>query len=255
MWRYLKEAFWARPDLFGLGRIPWNAIAVGGVALLGIGEPAIWLAGAGLEAAYLFTLASNERFQKVVDAQHRTPIETSEPSPKLDSASRERHGAIEEKRQRVEGLYRDSTEDDFLFDSNREALRKLSDIFLKLLVAKQNLVKHGSANEADLRQRVATLERELAGGVQSESLRESREATLAILRQRLRNLQRREETLAEIDSDLTRIEAQFDLAIDDATLKGKPSAISANIDLVSHLLDDALLDTSTTTSASRELEN
>ena len=24
MFRYLKEAFWARPDLGGLGRIPWN---------------------------------------------------------------------------------------------------------------------------------------------------------------------------------------------------------------------------------------
>jgi len=33
MFRYLKEAFWARPDLGGLGRIPWNALIVGGAVV------------------------------------------------------------------------------------------------------------------------------------------------------------------------------------------------------------------------------
>jgi hypothetical protein len=101
----------------------------------------------------------------------------------------------------------------------------------------------------------------------SDTLRDSKKATLAILNQRLRNLQRRNESLAEIDSDLTRIEQQIDLAVEDASLKGRPAAISANIDLVSHLLDDTYdpatmsaevpsSDTITTTStSSKELEN
>jgi len=74
----------------------------------------------------------------------------------------------------------------------------------------------------------------------SRSLRESKEATLRILEQRLANLERREQTLAEIDSDLTRIEAQVDLALENAGMRGKSEAISANIDLVSQLLDDSI---------------
>lgn len=258
MFRYLKEAFWARPRLAGLGEIPWNALAVAGTAIVGFAEPAVWLAGAGLEAAYLYALATNPRFQKWVDATHRPPQTLAEAPVVLDTTARARLDALKAKHQHVEQLYRDSAEEDFLFDSNREALQRLVEIFQKLLVARRNLVEHGAtANESELRKRIADAERELANGASSETLRESREATLAILRQRLRNLQRRDETLAEIESDLTRIEAQFDLAIEDATLKGRPAAISANIGLVSHLLDDALLDGgATTTSASaRELEN
>ncbi|HEX7831235.1 MAG TPA: hypothetical protein VF787_16380 [Thermoanaerobaculia bacterium] len=260
MLRYLKEAFWARPELGGFGRIPWNALAVTGVAILGFGEPSIWLAGAALETIYLYALATNPRFQNAVDAVASQQLRDAPASvvPNLDAASRERLARLAEKRARVEQLYRDSPEEDFLFDSNREALARLEEIAGRLMVSRRNLLEHGSATEADLRSRIAAAERELATGTGSGSLRESREATLAILRQRLRNVQRREETLAEIESDLTRIDAQFDLAIDDATLKGRPTAISANIDLVSHLLDDALLDTGstqTTDSPSRQLEN
>ncbi|HEX6100820.1 MAG TPA: hypothetical protein VF432_31170 [Thermoanaerobaculia bacterium] len=261
MLRYLKEAFWARPRLTGLGAIPWNALAVAGVAMVGFAEPAVWAAGAGLEAMYLYTLATNPRFQNWVDATHRGPraVETADPARALDPQSRARLTALQAKQQRVEHLYRESAEEDFLFESNRDALRRLVEIFTQLLVARRNLLENGAAtDEAELRRRIAETERELAGGAASETLRESREATLNILRQRLRNLQRREQTLAEIDSDLTRIEAQFELAIEDATLKGRPAAISANIGLVSHLLDDALLESGaiTTSSASaHELEN
>ena len=253
MFRYLKEAFWARPRLAGLGAIPWNALAVAGTAIVGFAEPAVWLAGAGLEAAYLYAVATNPRFQKWVDATHREPGKLAEAPVVLEPVARARLEALEARHARVEQLYRDSPEEDFLFDSNREALQRLSEIFEKLLVARRNLVEHGTTTtESELRKRIADAERELAGGAGSETLRESREATLAILKQRLRNFQRREQTLAEIESDLTRIEAQFELAIEDATLKGRPVAISANIGLVSHLLDDALLGGETTTT--RELE-
>src|SRR5687768_4792560 len=99
MFRYIKEAFWARPELAGLGRIPWNAIAVAGTALLGFGEPAVWLAGAALETIYLYTLATNERFQNWVDATelaaHRPRRnEELEQLQKLDAASRTRVEAL-----------------------------------------------------------------------------------------------------------------------------------------------------------------
>ena len=67
--------------------------------------------------------------------------------------------------------------------------------------------------------RSQAIEKELASASMSEALRDSKKATQAILKQRLRNLQRRSESMAEIDSDLTRIEQQVDLAVEDASLE------------------------------------
>src|SRR4051812_48921388 len=60
---YIKSAFNARPiGMF----IPPNWIGLGGFALLGFINPGFWLIGGGLEFAYLFSLATNPRFQRVV---------------------------------------------------------------------------------------------------------------------------------------------------------------------------------------------
>ena len=74
----------------------------------------------------------------------------------------------------------------------------------------------------------------------STALRDSKEATLKILQQRLAHVDRREESIAEIDSDLTRIEAQLDLAVDSAGLRGKDSTVSTDIHFVSQFLDDSI---------------
>ena len=55
VWRYLREAFWARPEIAGLGRVPVNLILLAGVGILGFGEHALWLAGLGAEVAYLYS--------------------------------------------------------------------------------------------------------------------------------------------------------------------------------------------------------
>ena len=69
MLRYLKAAFLVGVDLPALGRIPANILGLSAFAVFGFGEPAFWLLGIGLETAFLFALAYNARFQKVVDAQ------------------------------------------------------------------------------------------------------------------------------------------------------------------------------------------
>jgi len=71
-------------------------------------------------------------------------------------------------------------------------------------------------------------------------IEESKKATQGILRKRVANLQRREQSLEEIASDLTRLEAQIDLAVENAGMRGKTETISTKIDLVSHLLDDSI---------------
>lgn len=268
MRRYLSEAFWARPDLAGLGRVPWNALLVAGAAILGLGDHAVWLAGAALETVYLYALVSNTRFQQWVDAkdlerlQSDTDLSRQRLVETLGELQKRRFAEIEERCRKIEQLYNATQSEDFLYDSNREALRKLSFLYMRLLVAQRNLqMLDVTAREVDLRNQVAEIERELAGGSMSEALAESKKATATILNQRLRNLRRRSESLAEIESDLTRIEQQIDLAAEDASLRGRPQAISANIDMVSHLLDDNSYDlgplegpADTTTSPSKETQ-
>jgi hypothetical protein len=100
-----------------------------------------------------------------------------------------------------------------------------------------------------LQREIATLERELT--TTQGTLRASKEARLKLLRDRFDNVGTREASLAEIDSDLARIEAQIDLALEEATLRGRPTALSGHIQLTSELLtnmDDE------STYAPRELE-
>lgn len=252
MFRYLSEAFWARPRLAGLGRIPWNALAVAGAIVMGFGEHAVWLGGLGLETLYLYAVATNGTFQQWVDSKRVQAISGETESARaqlinhLHPAARQRMQRLLDKIGRVERMYRSLPNDDFIFDSNREALEKLSWLFLKLLVAQRNIQLLGNeTTEADLRKAVADLEAALPREANAQ-IRASKEATLNILRQRLRNFERRAETLAETDADLARIEAQVDLAIEEAGLKGRPTAISANIDLVSQMLDDNYGDASST---------
>jgi hypothetical protein len=123
---------------------------------------------------------------------------------------------------------------------NADALHKLTWFYLKLLVARENLQALGDASmRRELPQRVAAVQRELEGRV-SFALRESKDATLKILQQRLAHVDRREESLAEIDSDLVCIEAQLDLAVDSAGLRGKDGAVSSDIHFVSQFLDDSV---------------
>ena len=67
-------------------------------------------------------------------------------------------------------------------------------------------------------------------------MRESKQATLELTQKRVANARRRTESLAEIASDLARIEAQVDLALEDAGLEGKPAVVTSNLNLLNQIL-------------------
>jgi len=240
--RYLWHAFFARPDV-PLLRVPWNALAVVAGLVAGWWDPSIWaVTGAG-EFIYLLTLASNPGFQKHIDERRVVELrgDTEDSRHKLLSnvggAARQRYRKIEEKRERLDALYIQHAGDDLFLDSNREALRKLTWLFLNLLVAQRNFIIAPKTDERDLQTQIAALEREIAAPDLTHSLTESKQATLDLLRGRLDNIEHRESSLAEIDADLARIEAQFDLALEEATLRGRPAAISMGVELTSRMLN------------------
>ena len=240
--RYLWHAFFARPDV-PLLRLPWNAMAVVGGLIAGWFEPSLWGATAAGELIYLLTLASNPGFQKSIDGQkldalrQDTDVSRHKFLSKVGGAARQRYKRLEEKRERLDQLYRDHLTDDLFADSNRDALRKLTWLFLNLLVAQRNLIVAPSSDERELQKQIASLEREMESASMTEPLRETKNATLQIVRDRLDNIQRRATSLAEVEADLARIETQFDFALEEATLRGRPAAISVNVDLTSRLLN------------------
>jgi hypothetical protein len=252
--RYLWHAFFAKPDI-PLLRLPFNAMAVIAAAVAGWWDPAVWaVAGAG-ELMFLFTLASNPGFQRWIEERRVGELrgDTEEARRALlgrvGGAARQRYKRIEEKRARLETLYGDHQSDDLFFDSNRDALQKLTWLFLNLLVAQRNLIVAPSSDESELRKQITDAERE-AVNAPTAALRDSKNATLRLLRERLDNIEHRETSLAEIEADLARIETQFDFALEEATLRGRPAAMSSNIELTSRLLDNLEDPENTTTTYS-----
>ena len=240
--RYLHRAFFARPDI-PLLRLPWNALGVLAAAIVGFWDPAIWgVAGAG-EFVYLLTLASNPGFQQYLEATRnlelRGDTEDSRRSllKRLGGAARQRYTKLEEKRRRLEALYRETAGDDLFFENNRDAMERLTWLYLNLLVAQRNIVIAPSSDARDLEKQIADYERQLAVAP-TAAVKASQQATIRMLRERMDNIQHRETSLAEIDADLTRIETQLDYALEEASLRGRPNAISANVELTSRLLEN-----------------
>jgi len=254
MSRYFKAAFWIRWHAPGLGRVPVNLLATLGFGILGIGEPAFWLLGLGLEAGFLTLVATNPRFQRLVDGQSRILDEAAARARRTDlvatlsPAARERLATLERKAERALQVYREAQADGYVIAGNQDALDRLTWIYLKLLLARDHLEATPSQSQrAEIERRIADLQASLATAPAnsaaaadtepaSGSLRESQRATLQLLQQRLANLARTRQTAAEIGSDLERIEAQVDLVLDNANLHGQSEVLPGTIELASQLL-------------------
>jgi hypothetical protein len=246
VWRYLKSAFLVSVDVPSLGRVPVNVLATTAFAILGFAQPAFWLLGLAVEATVVPALAFNPRFQKVVEAE---ALETSQGNADqkrealvrlLESAAQQRLWGLAKKCSQVLDVYRSQQAEEYIIDSNDQALKNLEWVYLKLLVARHHLLNPASETEESLGKKIQELESDLRGGEESETLRQSKTATLNILKKRLATMHKKQETLEEIESDLTRIDNQVDLILENATVQGKPQTISADIELASDLLGGSI---------------
>lgn len=243
MWRYVLAAFWARPRIEGLGALPLNLVALAAFAILGLGNPGFWFLGIGLEVAYLWLLAGSARFRQVIDNNAlvaTTPDRaklTNELIAGLGNEAKSKLAALEGQCRRIVTLQQASTPEEYLLVSNREALERLRWTYLKLLVAEANL-RSAEWNEPEsrLQERIAGLDRDIAAA-RTDSLREAKLATRELLARRLANRAERDRHLAEIAADQDRIEAQIELARENALIQGRPMSIAGEVELASTLLD------------------
>ena len=230
MWRYLKSAFFVSVDVPSLGRVPVNVLAATAFGILGFAQPAFWLLGLAIEAAVVPALAFNPRFQKVVEAQS---LEQSQ-----GNSDQKRHALVKlleaSAQRRLWDLAKQTEQ--YIIDSNDQALKNLEWVYLKLLVARHHLMNPTSETEQSLDKKIQELDKDLQDGEETETLRQSKVATLNILKKRLATMHKKQQTLEEIESDMTRIDNQVDLILENATVQGKPQTISADIELASDLL-------------------
>ncbi len=244
MWRYLKAAFLVEIDIPGLGRIPVNALAAAGVGILGFAIHPLWLAELGIEAALVSSLAFHPRFQNYVDATSgdRT-LEDGNAKRNaliavLPEELRSRLRNLEQTSARILSIYQTLGIEPDLLAGTQASLDKLQWIYLKLLIARHHLVHElGAESRESLEARIQQMQRIdiNAQAEPSTALQRSQDATLAILRRRLDNLQNRDRILCENDSDLARIEAQIELMRENAAIEGKPASVETEIELASDL--------------------
>lgn len=246
MWRYLKSAFFVSVDVPSLGRIPVNVLGAAAFGILGFAQPAFWLVGLAIEAAIVPALAFNPRFQKVVEARSlEVTQETADQKRQaliklLETSAQQRLWALAKKCDQVLDVFRSQGAEDYIIDSNDQALKNLEWVYLKLLVARHHLMSPSSETQESLEKKIQALDADLRGGEETESLRQSKTATLNILKKRLATMRQKQQTLEEIESDLTRIDNQVDLILENATVQGKPQTISTDIELASDLLGGAV---------------
>jgi F0F1-type ATP synthase membrane subunit b/b' len=243
VWRYLKAAFLVGVEVPALGRVPLNALAAAGLFILGFGHPGFWFLGLAAEAAIVPALAFNKRFQNVVDAQDQ---EISDDDSQAKRASlvqllpadyKKRLADLQRKCEKVIEVYRNAQAEEFLIDTNRGALENLKWVYLKLLIARFHLLTAGTDDTPEsLSRKIDSLQKDLQNAQETPALRQSRAATLDILKRRLLNIERRGQSLEEVESDLTRVESQVDLILDNAAMQGKPQTISTDIELASDLV-------------------
>jgi len=247
VWRYLKAAFLVGADVPALGRVPVNILACTAFLILGFGHPGFWLLGLAAEAAVLPTLAFNKRFQNYVEAAERQ-LSTGDSEVKrgaliqtLPADDRKRIDALDRKCAKVLDVYRSAQAEDFLIETNRDALGNLKWVYIKLLIARFHLLTAGTDDSGEsLQRKIVLLEKDLQDSQETPALRQSKAATLDILRRRLANVERREQSLEEVESDLTRVESQVDLILDNAAMQGKPQTIATDLQLASDLVGGGL---------------
>ncbi len=247
MWRYLKAAFFVGADVPALGRVPVNVLASIAFVILGFGHPGFWLLGLAAEAAILPTLAFNKRFQNVVDATERQLTSGDSQNKRtalvqtLPPDDRKRIEALDRKCAKVLDVYRNAQAEEFLIETNRDALDNLKWVYTKLLIARFHLLTAGTDDTADsLQRKILSIQNDLKDVQETPALHQSKAATLDILKRRLGNIERREQSLEEVESDLTRVESQVDLILDNAAMQGKPQTISTDLQLSSDLVTGGL---------------
>jgi hypothetical protein len=240
-WDYLKDAFFRRVRVPLLGSLPFNPMALGVFAVLGLANPGFWLLGAAAEVTYLAATAGNGRYQKLVQGERLLAVQrdwettVQRAVERLKPAARARYQHLLAQCRLILGLADtlDSTSLGNFRDLRARSLNQLLGIFLRLLASRDVIAENVEGLNRDrLHGDISRLERSLADAGENAALARSLEGTLAIQKKRLENHEKALSSLRVIDAELARIEQQVELIREEAAVSGSPEFLSQRLDTV-----------------------
>jgi hypothetical protein len=237
IWKYLSAAFNARP--FGIF-VPPNWIGMGVFALLGtFVNPGFLLLGAGLEALYLFGLATSDGFRRAIDGaelaavRRETDRKLQSQLSKLPSAEQKRFNRLQVRCQEIIRNDGDSPE----IEEIASGLERLLWLYLKMLRTAKQIegVIIQDYEMAPLSQRIREYEEKLNGTLPPD-LHTSIEGQLNTLRERLKSQTEARQRLEHVRSELLRIEDEVELVREKSALT-ENLAISAQVNAIATSLN------------------
>ena len=235
---YLSAAFNARP--LGMFVAP-NWVGLVAAGLLGTLNPGFWAIGAGLELAYLLTLASNGRFQRFVDAKRSLGEHNQSLARKGDLLSqlpaddKQRFAEFEERAQSILSLQRQSSATALAgLEEQNAGLNRLSWMYLRLLAARR-VIEHvlqdgGVVDRQELEEKRTTLQKQASDQAIDADIRRSLTSQIEILTQRIERREEAERKLGFLDAEIERLEQQVELIREQAALSTDPAQLSQRID-------------------------
>ncbi len=244
---YLKKAFGWKWRVPLLGPMPLNAIGVGAFVVAGIANPGFWLLGAALEVAYVMGLASNRRFQKLVEGERLMEQKgTFEQKMyrnfnRLSAPSRGRYQRLYESCTRILGITETLQEEDLagMRGVRSGGLTQLLAIFLRLLTSRELIGETVSRiDRVKLEKEAAEIEERLNKEAPESPLRRALQGTFDIQKKRLENFHRAEQSRILIDAELERIEQHVVLIGEEAATTGNAEDFSSRLDSVTSALSE-----------------
>jgi DNA repair exonuclease SbcCD ATPase subunit len=254
MFSYLKAAFLISPEVPGLGKMPVNVLACAAVAVLGIALHPLWLIGLGLETAFLFTLATNPRFRKYVDALRAHEARAAAgggsaatlerilrelPAPAIRRYDALRRHCVELQHIAAQLRHGEPSAITGPFEEmQRSGLDRLLWIYLRLLFTQHMLDRvFQSSSEEEISRSVRGLEEQLRrlGGEaadQKSKLRRTLEDNLQTCRERLANYQTARERVELVRLELDRLENKIRSLGEMAVSRQEPNFIADQMDQV-----------------------
>lgn len=177
---------------------------------------------------------------------------------RLKASSRARLAKLEAQASQI--VERSRASDDLMSEANREALIQMVDLYLDLLLSREEIeIGDQETAERDLRRQVAMLGIELKDPATTPASRQSKEATLSATHERLQHLANRAARITEIDSDLQRVETEMGLLADRSLVAKNGVTVPGRLELVRNLYyeepsasPDAPAETYTSPVSSRE---
>lgn len=236
---YVRRAFY-NPYNYGL------MLLFGGLTVIdwNIG----WLAiGVALEAAYLYTLSTNQRFQRVVDSELEDQVLVNVDRLReqlweyVDPSLRKRFQDVEALAKRLHGDMKNFAQlKDPLVKENVRKVATLMTSFLKLCVAITRYRNYlGDVKPGDLERDIKRLEEEALDA--DERVAAVKSKNVDVLRKRLERITKARANVEYLAAQLETIEDTMRLVVDQAVTLTDPKGMSTQIDSLLFTLSDAEL--------------